>query len=1464
MPIIFYIIFRTSTVQSYVAQKAANYLSKQLKTEISVGGLDITYYLNIVLEDITIKDKQKKILLYSKEIKIKVSDIKFKAKELNINNLSFVNTSFAFRKYADKNENNIKFLSDYFLSDSIKTNDTTPNKWIVKCSNLNITKSYFIFQDQSSHEKPNGIDLKNIKISKLNLSVKNINYNNDSIYFIIDSLSFKENKGLNINHLAANVVFSYNTIDINSFKLKTDNSDISADYNLQFNDINKIDNIFNNLNIKSSISPSIISLKDISLFVPELIGMDENIKLTAEFSGFLNDIKINKLICLYKDSTRFWGDISLKGLPDFNNTFINTNIKEFCINKKNIPKTLISKIKIPMKLNNLNKINLSGSFKGYYYDFVSTNSIQTNLGNINTDIYFMKNSKINDYEYAGKIKIQNLNLNKLLFEKSMLFGDINLNADIKGSGITLDDVNLNFKGSVDSLLFNKNIYNKINVFGDMSDRKFNGLLSISDENVFFDFKGLVDFNTKVPVINFTSNIKNADLYNLNFLKRDTISIFNTKLNINLKGKNIDDICGNIKFINTSYRETNTLYNLNNLEIIQKIDSLKNKNLKINSDFFDVDINGNFLLSDIANSFELFISKYLPSVNDIDTSLKYENQNFIFNVNLKNTFALSKLLYPKMIIANNSYIKGGFNTINNNYYFNAYSDLLDFNGIKFNNVNLVQHSVNDKYIINTSVEKIILKERSIKDTLELGIDSLAIKTSVFSDTVNYTVIWDDIEITDRNKGLIKGYVSFKELPEINIKFTDAAIIINDSLWSVNKNNLIKIDTSSININDFAFFGHNQQLLMDGIISENPNDKFDFNFKNFDISYFDPILNNKKVDVDGIINGSLNITDFYKFPNYVSDFIINDFFLNNQKLGDLSLKTKWDINTNHLILNSDIIYHGNFADTKPLSINGYYAPKNETTKFDFKMDLLNFKVSTISPFLSKFSSKLNGLASGNLRLYNHKQDSYLVGKIKLKRTEMKIDYLNITYSFADFINFEKNSIDFNNITIYDTLGNTAVLDGKFYHKFFKNSSVDIDIKPDKLSCLNLESYQNKMFFGKGVASGDVSIKGPVNDIVIDIKAKTERGTDISIPINFDKNIADNSFIKFTNKDDTLTDINNSYYVNLAGYNLLFDFDVTNDAQMQLFLPMQMGTIKGSGYGNIKMDYNNQGNFNIFGDYFMNKGSFAFSLQNMLNKHFTIRKGGYISWKGDPYDAAINLKAVYNVRASLSGLESLTQLDPSYYSKKVNVDCLLSLTGKISDPIISFSIELPNADDDTKQLIYSAIDTSNAVIMNEQMISLLVLNSFSFNSSSSSIAGNLGVSSFELLSNQLSNLLSKISDDFDIGVNYAPGDEISNEELEVALSTQLFNDRILIDGNFGVRGDKSTQKTSNLVGDVNVEVKVTKDGRLRVKAFNKSNDVELLSDYTPYTQGVGIFYRKEFDNFKEFITRKNKKKKKKKIIQ
>jgi hypothetical protein len=170
---------------------------------------------------------------------------------------------------------------------------------------------------------------------------------------------------------------------------------------------------------------------------------------------------------------------------------------------------------------------------------------------------------------------------------------------------------------------------------------------------------------------------------------------------------------------------------------------------------------------------------------------------------------------------------------------------------------------------------------------------------------------------------------------------------------------------------------------------------------------------------------------------------------------------------------------------------------------------------------------------------------------------------------------------------------------------------------------------------------------------------------------------------------------------------------------------------------------------------------------------------------------------------------------------------------------------------------LDTNDKGLMNQQAISLLVLGSFS----STGSGGSNPVNPAGIVSNTLSNMLSQISNDFNIGINYMPGDQVTNEQLEVALSTQLLDDRLIIDGNIDVSGSNaSSQKTSSIVGDINVEYKLTQDGRLRVKAFNRSNDLSLFNDYAPYTQGVGIFYRKEFNNLGELFRRSGEPKQKK----
>jgi hypothetical protein len=400
------------------------------------------------------------------------------------------------------------------------------------------------------------------------------------------------------------------------------------------------------------------------------------------------------------------------------------------------------------------------------------------------------------------------------------------------------------------------------------------------------------------------------------------------------------------------------------------------------------------------------------------------------------------------------------------------------------------------------------------------------------------------------------------------------------------------------------------------------------------------------------------------------------------------------------------------------------------------------------------------------------------------------------------------------------------------------------PENLLAMNLSRYDNDIFFGTAFASGNIRIYGPFKDISLDLDLSTEKGTNFYIPLDYSVDVSQSDFIIFDNSEDSNA-INEDYRVVVQGLKLNMGFDIRPEANLQIFLPSNMGSIKANGTGNLRVGVDPRGYLTINGTYIIASGLFTFSLEQLVSKRFEIARGSRITWDGDISTADVDITANFRTKTSLSGL-GITMLDPSSASKKINVVVKIFMKDNLFNPNLRFSIGFPNLDEQTRQTVYAVLDTTDLAIMNQQAISLLILNSFTYTGN----AVGSPITSTAIIANSLSSMLSSISNDFDIGINYIPGDAVSNEEVEVALSTQLFDDRLTIDGNFGVSPDLNSQSTSSLVGDVQVEYSLTQDGRFRVKAFNRSNDISIINNDVPYTQGVGIFYRKNFDNIRELF--------------
>ena len=1455
-------ILQMSFVQAYVAHRFSNKLSEDLHTEVNIGSVNINLYFNIVLKDVKINDLHHNTLIATKALVVDLKDLLFSKNLVSINNIVIDNATFNLIQYKNENNVNCKFFFDYFSS-----KDTTVTKggkpWKVWAASIKVINSKFKYQDQNVEPQKEGMDYNNIEITGFNANFDNVTLFGDSIFADIRNMSMKERCGFDIKNFSAIAKVSPVGIKLKKLNIETPGTSIKMNLSLIYKKYSDFCNYNEKVKMEGLFQPSKVDFKDIIYFAPQITGMNDIVYISGEASGTVSNLKGKNFQVLYGKSTSFLGNVNITGLPNVETTYWHFSTKDFHTSQKDVQSFNLplaagyQHFELPNEITKFGDVKFKGAFTGFYNDFVAYGDFVTDIGKISTDITLRENRENKELEYEGKIATTNLYLGKILSMQDDL-GYVSLNADISGSGFDPQNAAVSMTGTIAEIDYKKYHYKNIEIKGDLAKKKFNGYLSINDENIKLDFTGVVDYSKKLPVFDINSKVENLRLTKLHFLDLtgDSLSAISSNLKLNFEGNTIDNIQGTINASHTSYIYKGDKYLLNNFVFTNTADDNGNKTLKLKSDYIEADISGNFMFKYLYRSFQKFVEDYLPSYaswvkKKVDS---IPEQNFNYLIRLKNTLPLSKLFIPELVISQNTIINGSYNTKKSILDFNLTSAVSKYKNYQFKDFFFKCKTINSKIIVNAGCD-----QAAISDSLNL--DNLTLKCVTKNDSINYKMTWKNNNDKIKNSGDIDGFLTFFHRPKLEIKFNDVKLVINDTTWVVDKNNDIIIDSSAIAVNNLVFSTGNQQLKVFGNISENPADIMHVSFKDFNISDADALISSSGFDLNGFLNGDIDLSNIYKSLNVISDLTISDFYVNKEKLGKAVFITDWDDQKKTALVNADIIYEGNAGTNKPISVSGNYYPERKKDNFDFNIDLSNFKLKLLEKYLSSFSSSLKGYASGKLKLKGTPKEPDLTGQLFLIVKQLKIDYINEDYSFTDTVDVDKNSFKFNHLVINDDVGDSAILNGKITHKNFSDMKFDLSIRPYKMRCLNTSASQNNMFYGKAFASGLIKFTGGIDNLVMDITAKTEKNTHIFIPITSTSEISEGDFIKFVNNKNIIISKSEDYSTSLSGFQMNFNLELNPNADMQIIFDSKIGDIiKAKGNGDIKMEVNTNGDFSMYGNYVIDEGDYLFTLKNVINKKFIIQKGSTLSWNGSPYSGIADISAIYPVKAPLLDLlPTATSEDSSKYKKRVDVNCLLYMKDKIFNPTITFDIDLPNSSDDDKTLVKSNTNTDQA--MNQEIFSLLIINRFTkqgnmFENASSGLSTN----STELLSDQLSNWLSQISKKVDIGVKYRPGTELTNEDLEVLVSTQLFNDKLIIDGNVQT-GNNTTGtasgagKTTNIVGDVNVEYKITNDGHFLIKGFNKSNTVDMLNNNSLYTQGVGVFYRREFDKLNDLFKKKVK---------
>ncbi len=1426
---------------SYIQTKITNYITKELsdvlKTEIDINSVNISLFKGFKLNGILMKDINKDTMIYINKLYILPKGI-----PSDFNKLSFQSIEIG-DLFFDLHEIKKDTLNLDYVIDAILTNekDTLNQKdFSLKAKHLIIKNSIFKYKEIDSIQSP-GIDYEDMEFSEINAEINNIDIFNDKIKTEIKKISAKEKSGLFVKNISTeNNIITPDNIRIKNLDIETSDSHLAFDsINLKYPDRYYFSDYKNSLLVQSSFKKQThISFSDLSIFMNDTVKQNEKIFISGSLSGKYKDFKVENFKLNAENILSLHTNSRIINFPTIDDMEFNININDLTVNIQKLnnftlPGKTEALLKTPEILKKFNSISYKGITSGKSDNFSSKGILNGNFGKIIIDAIGEKDTS-GFSKISGKLSGNELNINKVMQIKDLKNLSVKQNFTVFfGKN---KNINAKTEGTLSNLKYKNHIYKTINLFASLKGKKLDSInINISEPAIKTKLTGSINFEDKIPKILFNCNIAYANLSALGFKKEK--SFVSADIKGNFKGFSPDDFTGTIKLKKPfTYKTKDITAKITRLLLTgthTSKDSSVTKNINLISDIADIRLKSSGNISESLKSAKnLFKKVFSDTIQNNQKKITATKENILdFSAVFKKPEIITQIFIPNLRIDSDSKIFGFYQPEKEKFNLSFNSGKIKYKELIIKDFYIISYTSGGKFFVGTGGS-------SVKPNDFLFVKNFNLGGEIKKDTVNFNLSWNNFKDSAEYSANINGKLNFKknkrEKLSYHFYFGNSDIVLNDTLWNFN-NAALHIDSTHININNLRIKHNKQEVYLDGNISEYQGDMLYASFKNLDLKNFNPLFP-ENLNFEGQLNGFSTIADIYSQPLIFIKDSVSNFKINEINFGKFYMKSYWDNASKSIRANAYNLKgkHKFMNDT----IYGEYFPDTKTADITLKVKSMLLK--TFKEYYKSFADFNNtAFLTGELNLSGKINNPKIKGNFKIKQATTYIKYLN-TYNNLDELSF---TLDNKNIHIEKTKitpgrgKGTAFLSGNIRHKNFTDFSLNIDILAKNYEILNIAGTDTSYYFGNAFGSGNINLSGPFDNIFLDADLKTEKNTQIFIPISAGKTYNEEKTL-ITFKTDTSVVQKNKTIIqeptDISGFSMNLKLKVTPDADIEIIPDENSGNIKTVGNGDLSLILEKNGDFNIYGTYFISEGKYDFNVENIIRKTFTITDGSNIEWFGKPEDAIININAVYSLNNIT--LSDLTQ-DPNEI-RRVKTDCNINITGKLLNPEYKLSIHLPdNLNEYTAKLNNLAENERN-----EQFLSLLLLGVFQplpgikqENITNNTVTG-------ELLSKQLNSFLKKIKY-VDVNLDYISGNPNYSEEYKIGVKKKFLNDRIEIKGNFGIGGQETEQTgATNYIGEFELEAKLNKSGTFRGKAYNKANDK--IENDGRYTQGIGFIWHRDFD--------------------
>ncbi|MEL6831804.1 MAG: translocation/assembly module TamB domain-containing protein [Bacteroidota bacterium] len=1329
----------------------------------------------------------------------------------------------------------------------------------------------------------NQLDLKHLNLYDIQVEVDSFRLDRETYTGRVNWIAAKDRSGFQLERLSAKeALVSPREMTLNGLSIITPTTSLGDSLRFTYQSFTDWEYFEDRVRMDARFHDADVTLQDIIAFVPKLnanpffdSNRDTNLQIEGRIRGRVNNLRGNDLNITLADGTHLEGSFSSQNLAVPQEEFLILELDRFDTRLGTL-RQLIPDFNPPDNFNKLGNLQFSGSFVGFFVDFVANGYLRTDLGDAALDMQMVLTDGPERANYHGGLNLIGFDLGGWTGNPD--FGLVDFSSEVAdGVGLTGEFASASLAANIERITVKDYTYKNASVTGQLNKNFFNGEFAIQDDNIDFGFAGEIDFTDSIPVFDFKANVNRLALQPLNLSPADIVLAGG--IDLNLRNTEFSKMEGDVNLREIRLEKNKTdIYEIDYMRAFTFFTPVGEKVFRLESDIARGEVRGEFDINELPTSLQLFMLRNYPGfaqrLGFKEPKRIPDINEFSFELFVEDSKGLNFLVDPKLGVLQDVDLSGRYNGTSDSLIFYLEMPSITYGNLRLADVYVHMDALKNEGDLDIVVDSTIINGKPRLNTFTflsiLQSDTLDFAINISTDTPN---LFDQVNLN--------GIFFLPDSVDYALQLRQSNLSLLQTPWVIDENNQIRFGGGQISADNFSLRNKHRRI---HIRNSGPKG-LRVQLAHFNFNFIDDLWDYDPLNFSGDFDMLIQIDDVFQMQGVNAVMSCEEFYINEDDFGQFRLdayapnlkqKANAIISLSRDTVQMEVEAELNLADLKDRRfVNRPLPLERQKNYLDLKTRFSGFPMAIAEYWLGTGLKNTHGHFNADLQVKGLTSALDVDGFIDARDGGFTISSLQTHYTFRQgTIQASNELFDASGTVIYDKYGNSAVIDGGITHTRLRYLGLDARMRTRRFLGLDLAKGDNDLFYGKAIGSGEVIFSGDFQRPNIYVNATVSDSTKLVIPVTEEAERSDLNFVRFVNRHQETQQTTTSESANIKGLNLEMDIEVTEVADLEMIFDEKAGDIlRGQGRGNLRILLPRGESFQMFGNVTVSSGDYLFTLYDVINKDFRILPGGSISWNGDPLDARINIAASYkDLKTSLTTfiqeyLINAPESEQKQAQQATDVDLILYLKGALFAPDISFDINFPNLQGVLENLAANKLNLlrQEPNEMNKQVFGLIALGQFlpsdlSFNSGEV-ITNTLS----EYFSNQLSLLLTDLfsgvigdgrtisSLDVDVDYNRVTAADLTNSQtnfgdaVEINLRSGLFNERVSLDigGNFEF--GQTTQNGTFFGENIVLEYAISSNRDLKIRLYERRD--QDIGGGRRLQVGTGLSWRKEFHSFSDF---------------